>query len=315
MFAEIEKKFIQLCKEYYDKNNFLYMTTENEKNKTIVQMNLNIIKLEFCYFKKGDVFVAPSTLFCRIYLNKNSPIHFHLTDILSELKAEDFRCPYFSFIENSPRMELCFDQLVKILDKYLPDIEVLALNKCTSMQDNKIAFYRKAYKLKEKDLNLSEIMANVDNAKDDFVALQDWHEVLTLHRFTSDSAYHKFLLGNFKKSKKLYAKMGKKESLLPYEEDLVAFMDTEECKTFKPILDKCFTQKIGLKEQNPTPAMFSLYTLVAYVPTAIIFCLIFAIANFFLTQGTVIFLSVPVLLGLMPAAISAIFAGMAFRIY
>lgn len=82
-------------------------------------------KIEFVYTLKGMTVCPKSTLFVRLYPQKNRPLFFHLYEMARE---GDFRCTYFPFIENAERMQACFAVLAAMVEEYLPALEALAMD-------------------------------------------------------------------------------------------------------------------------------------------------------------------------------------------
>ena len=71
-FNELEKVFLTRCEEYAKSINALGTKTTSEKKTTFFSISLSSIKLQFIYSKKRGAFDLPSTIFARVYLNKNT---------------------------------------------------------------------------------------------------------------------------------------------------------------------------------------------------------------------------------------------------
>lgn len=311
MINEIVQKFADLCIGYAKEKNAVYHSFEEGKKECIFTVELKLLKMEFCFVKKASTFVSPGTLYSRFFLRKNTVVRYHLPDIIAALKLGDFRSCYFSFIENPQRLENCFSALTAIIDSHLPEIERAILS---GSLDNGELFesYIHIFDLKKSDLNF-ELIDTDELDGNYFIYLQNWRNDLLVNRFTVAAPYSAFLKGDREKAIALYEKFSKKEALLPYEEKLINFLRSENSKDFTPITKECFAQKMGEKNANISPLeMLKLFS-VSYVFFAAVFCAVFAILNAVISAGSLYFFATPWYCGLIPAALCAIFASMAFR--
>ena len=235
---QIEKLGI-LVNDYASHVDALDTSFEETKEFASWSVVLNLIKIEFVYTKTERADCPVSTLFCRIYLHKNSSLSYHIPEIIDYLNIDDFHCYYFPYIENEERLTACFDYLCQFLNMHIKDIELLG-NECDKWDDKKLEIIKRTNKIKE-----SDIPTNKDEREAYFsflFALEDW---LYIARFTNFPAYRFFLNGQYEKSIKKYAKVN---GLFPYEEKLISFMKSTE-PTFKAISPECNTRK-AVKNYN-----------------------------------------------------------------
>ena len=300
---------MKLCKEYALKSNAIYHTYEKDNKKYVYQLIYNNTKIEFCYFIKATSLILPHTLFCRIYLSKNSVVYYHLPDIISALDTKDFRCCYFSFIESPERMEACFWQLCKILNTYVSDIDSIALRE-EEIREKLFETYIKIYRLKEGSIN----WAMIDNTDlyDHiyFCSLQKHRDEFLVGQFTTLEGYRLFLDGDFKSAEKRYEKANKKGNLLLYEKQLLEFISKPENARFVPISEECFSLKYGVEEITALD-LVKIFGIV-FIGFSIFFCALFAIVNAILSQGAEFFFAAPWYLGVLPGGLCTLFGGMAF---
>ena len=95
------------------------------KKAVLFTIETRLSKIEFVYTIKGIGLCPKSTLFVRLYPQKNRPLCLHLYEIV---RHDDFRCTYFPMIESGERMNACFAVLAGMVEEYLPAVEALALD-------------------------------------------------------------------------------------------------------------------------------------------------------------------------------------------
>ena len=307
----MEKCFLDLCKKYAEEKSAIFSEHTSNKKRCVFKLELRAITIEFCYAKKSTVFISPSTLYCRIFLRKNSVMYYHIPEILTMTGKQDFRSCYFPFIENEARMKLCFGELVNILETHLSDIEMLTSEDKINNNDV-FESYKRIYKLKEKDINFSLIDVNeYDTAF--FKSLQSNRDGYLVNLFTVSSAYSSLLLGNREKALLLYAKREQKDGLMEYEKSLVDFLQSDKGKDFSPMPEKCLTLPFGTVAAKPSLGELALNTVIAYLPFAGLFCAIFLVTNLIVSANTVFSFCPPWYGGLLVAGLCGIFGGLGFR--
>lgn len=191
-------------------------------------------KIEFVYTLKGKAICPKSTLFVRLYPQKNRPLFLHLYELARE---GDFRCTYFPMIESPERMGACFAVLAAMVEEYLPTLEALALDEAA--YDARLSEKRQAV-LRCANIKEEKVPDDPELAVDFWVTWEDFYESFAqLAFFTSYDGYTAFLQGNLAKAKKRYAKRAAKGDLLPYEQRLLAFLDTPEAAEYQPLPPEC----------------------------------------------------------------------------
>ncbi len=234
-FNELEKVFLTRCEEYAKKLNALGTKTTSEKKTTFFSINLPAIKLQLIYGKKRSSFDLPSTIFARVYLNKNTNHFYHIPELLAFLGVDDYRTCYFPYIESEERMNCCFDALTEVLDSHISDFEKIV----TSFRHEEMRRYQfESIKdlsfLKEEDYNNSDIYIKM---------IEMGERTNFLYRLTTLDAYYNLCLGNREDAIKKYEKLNSKNKLFDYEKRLLEFIKKPENAEFKPITDECFSYK------------------------------------------------------------------------
>lgn len=313
MSQKVIEKFISLCNSYAESNDEIlsYEVFDESRVCRFVAV-YPLIKLEFRYIKKPKSLENPSTLYCVVYLNKNSDIYYHMTDIIPYLENKDFRCPYFSSIENVERMEACFYTLVDIVGNCFTEIQGLALDD-TKVKNSLFGLYKNFYKLKETHLDFSKVENKKEFDHDYFLDLQKKRDKVMLLRFTTASGYTSLLRGKRNKAIKFYEKWEKDSALFEYEKQLLDFLKSSESKAFEFIPEECNSQVDVNNYNNFFSGVIAVLKL--FVVFGIIFCAGFALYNYIAARNTVFTITAPFLLGLMPAALCALFGTIAFYRY
>ena len=200
------------------------------KKAVIFTVETRLSTIEFVYTTKTLGLCPKSTLFVRLYPLKNRPLHLHLYEVMRE---DDFRCTYFPMIESGQRMETCFAALSAMVEEYLPAIEALALD--AAAYENMLSAKRRTI-LRLINTTEDQVPTDPEQAEHFWDTWEAYYEIyVPLAYFTNYAGYTAFLQGDLAKAKKLYTKRRLKGNLLPYEERLLAFLDTPEAATFQPM--------------------------------------------------------------------------------
>lgn len=234
-FNELEKVFLTRCEEYAKKLNALGTKTTSEKKTTFFSINLPAIKLQLIYGKKRSSFDLPSTIFARVYLNKNTNHFYHIPELLAFLGIDDYRACYFPYIESKERMNCCFNALTEVLDSHISDFEKIV----TSFRHEEMRRYQF-----ESIKDLSFLKEEDYNEPDTYIMMLEMGEGMSfLQRMTTLDAYYNLCLGNREEAIKKYEKLQSKNLLFDYEKRLLEFIKKPENKDFKPIADECFSYR------------------------------------------------------------------------
>lgn len=204
------------------------------KKAVLFTIETRLSKIEFVYTLKGIGLCPKSTLFVRLYPQKNRPLCLHLYEVVGE---DDFRCTYFPMVESGERMNACFAVLAGMVEEYLPAMEALAMD--GAAYDAALAAKRQAV-LRCVNIHESKVPTDPELAAQFWFTWEDYYEsFVSLAYFTNYAGYTAFLQGDLAKAKKLYAKRQRKGDLLPYEERLLDFLDTPAAATYAPMPPKC----------------------------------------------------------------------------
>lgn len=234
-FNELEKVFLTRCEEYAKKLNALGTKTTSEKKTTFFSISLSSIKLQLIYGKKRGAFDLPSTIFARVYLNKNTNHFYHIPELLAFLGIDDYRACYFPYIESEERMDYCFDALTEVLDSHIADFEkIVTTFRHEEMRRYQFESVKNMYSLKEEDYNETDMYS---------MMLEMGEKMTFLQRMTTLDAYYNLCCGNREDAIKKYEKLQSRNLLFDYEKRLLEFIKKPENADFKPITDECFSYK------------------------------------------------------------------------
>ena len=204
------------------------------KKAVLFTIETRLSKIEFIYTIKGIGLCPKSTLFVRLYPLKNRPLFLHLYEIV---RHDDFRCTYFPMIESGERMNACFAVLAGMVEEYLPILEALAMDEAA--YDTLLAQKRRDV-LRCANIDESKVPTDPELAEDFWDTWEAYYEIyVPLAYFTNYAGYTAFLQGNLAKAKKLYTKRQLKGNLLPYEERLLAFLETPDAASYQPAPEDC----------------------------------------------------------------------------
>lgn len=234
-FNEFEKVFLARCEEYAKSISALGTKTTSEKKTTFFSISLPTIKIQFIYSKKRGAFDLPSTIFARIYLNKNTNHFYHIPELLAFLGIDDYRACYFPYIESEERMNCCFDALTKVIDSHIGDFEkIVTTFRHEEMRRYQFESIKGIYSLKEEDYNETDM----------YVMMIEMGETMTfLQRMTTLDAYYNLCCGNLEDAIKKYEKLQSKNLLFDYEKRLLEHIKKPENADFRPITDECFSYR------------------------------------------------------------------------
>ncbi len=229
----------KLVEKYSTEINAISVSFKDRKESAFWQIKLNLIKIEFVYTKKDSMECPVSTLFCRIYLQKDSYTSYHIPEIADFLEIDDFHCYYFPCIESVERLTACFDFICKFINEHLDNINLLAQD-AEKWENKKFEKIKKVCGIKEEDIPDDEVQKKLYF---DFLFANE--ERLFITRFTRLFAYRLFLRGNYEKAINKYKKL---KGLFPYEKKLIYFMKTLD-GPFEAIPENCNSQ-IEAKRYN-----------------------------------------------------------------
>ena len=241
----IVNQFNDNCANFAKQQNALSTDKRTERNSFIYSITLSMIKLEFVFITRESVYTPPCTMFCRIYLNKNSQAYFLLPDIFAYANIEEYRCVFFTYIESKERLNLCFEELVKIINEYIPTFnEIILKQKADEIHCKQFEYIlnRLSVSIDVIDYKKIDTVNCFDNKY--FSSLQSLNENYTVMLFTNNDAYYAFLTKDIANAERLYAKRMQKDGVHPFEKLMCDFIKSDEYKSFTPIAENCFTQSL-----------------------------------------------------------------------
>lgn len=309
--------FFDTCEKYAKSLNAIDTDLLVNKKAWGVSLSFKICRAEIVFYRKSAFPAPKNSVCCRVFVNKNSPVFFMLSDIQEGLSENDFRAVYFSKV-NSQTLDICIESITQVLSDYVKKIEESLLTSFDdTLYENLFDEYRTEYKLKPEDLDFSLIG---DEEKGDhyyFLNLQHHRERYLLFKFTQTEPYVNLSLGLPELALEKFQKM--KDTPTRYEQKLISFLKNEAPEDFSSISlqDRLLFQKIP----NPSPIFTNseldkkvpLYWLVMFVPFAAVFCLIIALVQEIMAGDAIDTYFAPWYTGALPAGLCGIFGGIAFK--
>ena len=204
-----------LIKEYSEKIGADKITKKEDGDSASRIIELKRLRLEFIYTLKAKPVCPASTLFCRIYLDKDSGFAFDIYDIITYLDIFDFHCYCFSYIENKKRLEACFNYITDFIDYHFNEIETLSLH-AEECRKRKLKELRRVF-----DIDGSKAPKTKEKHKKYASELNRVTMLSVIERYTVNKAYLSFLAGDYEKSLEQYKKIKKKTE---YERNLIEFI-------------------------------------------------------------------------------------------
>lgn len=301
--------FISACKEFAKKRQGV-LNEELEDTKKFCSYHIEFYNyaLEFRYIKKKTLYYKPSSLYCVIRLRKNSVVYYHLTDIIPFLEHKTFKSCYFWNIENSQRLNSCFESLVATLDyvlsqltPFLSDDHILL----EALFDN----YKTIYGMKESDINFCNIDVPGDYAQSHFLSLQNIRDGYIFSRYCDFAPYALLLKNKTAQALKKYEKLSQKNELLEYEKHLINYIINSENYAFCAFDAACDT---SASKKLITPLTGLIHFAVVFAVFSVIFCGIFALYNFIISIDALVVLVTPWYTGFLCAGLCSVFGAIAF---
>ena len=303
---QIENVFLSLCREYAAHINALGTEVEEKKNVCVFTVHLKSTGIQFVYRLKPAALTVRSTLYCRVFPDKNCPVYLFLPQLMPLLGIEDYRCCYFPYIETDKRMQACFRQLTLILDPLLPVLEGLA-----ATGDDKMLLRRFLVEaMKETDPD--RILRNGTAEQRMYTAMQQAGDSAFITRFTEFAPWRHYVFCRHGEALKEYKKL---KDLLPYEQGLCRFLQTREGRMFIPMPPECFALQDLQRVTSGREDSGTLFKgmLLLYPVSAAFFCLIMGLLQMVLSYKTRCWLGAPWYQGFLLGALPALFGGIALR--
>lgn len=305
----LTNEFISLCKDYAEKcSHVLAQEAEDSKKVCKYKIFFHSHCVEFRYVKKESLYFKPSSLYCVIYLNKNSVVYYHLTDLIPYLECPSFQPCYFCCIESPERLNSCFDHLVDTLEHITSQLSS-CLSKETALSEALFSSYQTIYALKETDLDFSKIEKPEEYEQSYFLSLQAMRDGYLFSRFSNFAPYALLLKNKPAKALKKYKQLDQKGKLLEYEKHLMNHIAASRKHALFVFDSPCVSSINAEKLLSPLSAVKSF--LIVFAITSVLFCSCFALYNFIISANALIVLSVPWYMGFICAGFCSVFGGIA----
>lgn len=301
-------EFILLCQSYAKKrNDVLNERLDNTKKVCKYKIEFYGYSLEFRYVKKESVFFKPSSLYCVIYLRKNSVVYYHLTDIIPFLEHKTFKSCYFWNIESSERLTSCFESLVVTFENISAQLAPFLSDDSVPLKALRDS-YKTIYNLKETDVDFDKIEDPEDYAQSYFLSLQNTRDGYIFSRYCSFAPYELLLKNKIDKALEAYEKLNQKNKLLEYEKHLIDHIVNSENREFRAFESSCDT---SAAQKLMTPLSGLKEFAVVFAISSIFFCGIFVIYNLIVSVNTLVVLSASWYIGFLCAGLCSVFGAIA----
>lgn len=298
--------FDTLCKKLQDWHGLVYSEFGEEKNMRLFSMYYRVVKIQLVYSRRWEDLAPPSVLYCRVFLRKNEPVYFHLTDVLGYLNIKDFRACCFPYIANEQRMKAAINALMAVLDDHLEEIQTFALS--SGAEELLKQWYSNGLISSNNELLPAEQLEKP--IPEAITMMLKTQEAFRVSRYTAMGAYQSFINGQREEAIRGYEKLSKK-GLTQYEWALLEFLKSKESVGFLPIPPSCrnpvsYKQPMGSKEDF-------LGVCVCWLVTAALMCATIAIANGVINRGAVYVYGIEWYFGILLSMLCGLFGYMGFR--
>lgn len=303
----LTKEFIHLCSDYV-KTQQHTLSQEVIDTKKVCRYLVRFYShaVEFRYVKKESLYFKPSSLYCVVYLNKNSVAYYHLTDLIPHLERKTFQPCYFGCIENADRLKSCFQSLTSTLETVISQLS------CTLSEEASISAalfnsYRSIFGLKGSELDFAKIENPKEHTQSYFLSLQNTRDGYLFSRYSNFAPYSLLLKNKVDKAVRKYEKLNEKGKLLDYEKSLLTCLLHSENRLF----DGCDLDFSGKAEKQISVINFIKALCIVFPITSAFFCSSFAIYQAIISANTLTVLCAPWYAGFLCAGFCSIFGAIA----
>lgn len=304
---KLQTTFLGLCRDYAKAGEVFGSEEHRDKKSCTFTLICRAVRLELVYQLRGIAGAPPSTLYCRVYPDKNCPIFLHLPEVLALTGSEDYRACYFPYIETEQRMRDCFRALTDILSDHLPALEKLGIS-----GDDRALLERAIRASGVDTMDPDLILQNGSNEQVGYLMARQFQEVGFVTRHTDFAPWNFYLHGQPEKALSAYQK---RNDLTLYERSLCRFLETPEGKGFVPMPPECFAkgdmEAVTVGKQDGLTlfkCMFALYPICAAAG-----CLLMGVIQLISSYGTLCWFGAPWYMGLLLGGLPALFGGIALR--
>ena len=251
--------------------------TGRQKKKTLRKMictaSYENFDIEYAYTTR--LLNACSLFSFRIIFRKSVPyVKFSPYDLMYILDERDFRCYYFSYIENPERMKAVTEHVSALVAELLPKLDRLARsraaldNVCDKFEDSVNAYYgRNIFRIpEEEDERAASVLASYYDTDEYFYA---------------SKPYAQFLRGDYNRS---YNGIRKQRYKSYYQIRLMSFMASldERYEATDPSVD---TTGDGVYAGRTQSLRFIAAAVIMYFPCAAFFMLLHYLTSFLIYRG------------------------------
>lgn len=305
----LTQEFISICRKYaQSQRHTLSQDVEDTKKVCKYKIRFYSHAVEFRYVKKESLYFKPSSLYCVVYLNKNSVAYYHLTDLIPYLDHKPVQPCYFGCIENPDRLSNCFKSLTATLETVVSQLS-FSFSEETSLSSSLFSGYKAIFSLKESDLDFSKIDNPKEYAQSFFLSLQNTRDGYLFSRYSSFTPYALLLKNKVKKAVRKYEKLNQKGKLLDYEKSLLKHITEDENFSFGGIDAGCDILNNADKQITGLHLLKAL--LIVYPIASLFFCGCFAIYHAIISVNALAVLSAPWYMGFLCAGLCSIFGAIA----
>lgn len=287
-----EDRFLGLCRGYAEQPQTLGTEQQRVRRGVSFAILRRVIRLELLLVRAsfGEV---RNLLYCRIYPCKTVDFYYLLPELFVGLEIDEYRSCFFTEIESEDRLERCFLQLTRLLDRHLPAIEAAAAQGQIPLEP------------KPTDRQMpEERMRAVDDG-----GIRDG---LVSYSYSLAPAYRALLCGQRSKAVRLLERARRKGRSFRYQDRLCAYL--KRCgEDFLPMPEDC---NAVLAEQRIRRRAIPVYLASFAVLYAAFTLLFWGLGCLFLglfTRGCAAYFSVSWEAAPLLAGLPAMFGGFALR--
>ena len=292
-----------LVREYADRTEAENFRAADDSAEALFSVEYEELKYEFVYSKKARNSYPVSTLFCRVYLDKENPFFFEIPEIIAYLELLDFHAYHFAYIESNKRMKACFDYITDFLDYRKEEIESLTYD------------FDELYKEKKEEIirvygiDASTEPENEDEKDEYFAGLDSYASSFTAGRFTTGKAFSAYVKGDYEKALEEYEKQGE---LLTCEKRIVEFIDGK-LEPYQVMPEECASVIDVEKYKSHSFKLFIITLIASTVFGFVLFLIIQLIVNAVAVHTTVICNTVSPFKTAFFGIFTGVFGTLAFR--
>ena len=252
-----EEKFISLCETAAEKLSAEAVSMQAERNGIHCLIKFDNVSILITFAKK--VSQIKNVLYCVVFPGKNNTtIYYHLPEVFAALGIHEYRSCYFPEIESEKRMDVCFDNLLNIIETHLPCID---------------------QKSSEGGLPTSCDLKRITTLEEAMIfekGSQRSREFLTVYTYTEKKPYKLLLNGETEKAISCYEELKNKGKLTEYEKMLLKFLQSNDSMYFEFMPKECLTSEVVSQRRKQLGAAYAKSFILLYI----IFSLVFLLGEF-----------------------------------